>query len=131
MSQKEIEIILARQLAEYLTTPLFIVDAQGAMVYYNEPSERLLGMRFDHTGEIPAAEWSAMFKQVDAAGNPIAAESLPLMVALTERRPAHCDMWIRGLDGVARHIQVTAIPLMGHAGRFLGAAAILWEVPPP
>jgi hypothetical protein len=49
-------------------------------------------------------------------------------VALSERRPAHGSLFIHGLDGVRRHIQVIAFPLLAQAGRFLGAAAILWEV---
>jgi hypothetical protein len=34
-SQKEIELILARQLASYLVMPIFIVDLQGNIIYYN------------------------------------------------------------------------------------------------
>jgi hypothetical protein len=37
-------------------------------------------------------------------------------------------MWIQGLDQVRRHIEVTAFPLIGQAGRHLGAVAIFWEV---
>jgi hypothetical protein len=35
-------------------------------------------------------------------------------------------LWIRGLDQVPRHIEVTALPLIGQSQRFLGAAAIFW-----
>lgn len=127
MPQKEIELILARQLAAYLATSIFIVDPAGTLLYYNEEAERLIGRRFDESGELSAPEWSTVFKQSDADGNPIPRETLPLMIALTEHRPAQREMWILGLDGVSHHIQVTAIPVIGHAGRFLGAIAILWE----
>jgi hypothetical protein len=51
------------------------------------------------------------------------------MIATMKRQPAHRSFWIRGMDGVLRQIEVTAIPLIGQAGRFLGAVAIFWELP--
>ena len=38
--------------------------------------------------------------------------------------------WLRGLDGTRRHVEVTAFPLVGQAGRFLGAVALFWEKVP-
>ena len=35
MAHEEIEVILARQLASYLAMPIFIVDPQGTLLYYN------------------------------------------------------------------------------------------------
>ncbi len=128
MSQKEIEVILARQLSDYLATPVFLVDPSGNLLFYNEPAERILGLRFSETGEMPANEWATVFQPTDEAGEPVAPEGLPLMIALTERRPAHAGLWIRGLDGELRRIQVTAFPLIGQADRFLGGIAIFWEV---
>src|SRR4029453_4991519 len=57
-AQKPIELILARQLATHLAMPIFLVDADGTLVFFNEPAERILGRRFDETGEMPAAAWS-------------------------------------------------------------------------
>lgn len=126
-SQKEIELILARQLASHLAMSIFIVDPPGNLVYYNEPAEAILGRRFEETGEMPIEEWSTIFKPTDENGNPLAPESLPLVIALTQHRPAHRGMWILGLDGVRRLIEVTAFPLDGQAERYLGALAIFWE----
>ena len=128
MSQKEIEVILTRQLASYLAMPIFIVDPRGTLVFYNEPAEAILGLRFDETGEMAAAEWEEVFTPRDGAGSPLPAEALPLTIALRERRPAHGDFYIRGLDLVLRHIEVTAFPLIGQAERDLGAVALFWEV---
>src|SRR5262245_60345737 len=127
MSQKAIEVILTRQLASYLSTPIFIVDTTGALIFYNEPAEAVLGLRFEETGEMPASEWATAFAPTDDAGASLAPESLPLTIAVAERRPANGKMWIRGLDGVRRHIEVSAFPLIGLADRNLGALAILWE----
>jgi PAS domain-containing protein len=128
MSQKEIEVILTRHLASYLTMPIFIIDPAGALVFYNEPAELILGLRFEETGEMPADEWAAAFTPMDEQGTPLALETFPIMIALTERRPVHGDMYIRGLDQVLRHIEITAFPLSGQAERHLGAVAFFWEV---
>jgi len=50
-----------------------------------------------------------------------------LVIALQERRPAHRSLFIEGLDGQRRLIEVTAFPLVGQARRFLGGVAIFWE----
>lgn len=128
MSQKEIEVILMRQLASSLAMPIFIVDPQGTLIFYNEPAEMILGLRFDETGEMPVAEWATVFTPIDQAGSPLPPDVLPLTIALREHRPAHGDFYIRGLDLVLRHIEVTAFPLIGQADRDLGAVALFWEV---
>jgi PAS domain-containing protein len=127
MPQKEIEVILSRHLASYLATPIFIVDPIGNLLYYNEPAEAILGLRFAETGEMPVSEWATVFVPRDHQGTPLLPESLPLVVALTEHRPAHRRFWIHGLDGTRRHIEVMAFPLIGQAGRNLGAIAVFWE----
>src|SRR5687767_2833364 len=101
-SQKEIELILARQLASYLVMPIFIVDPKGTLIYYNEPAEGILGRHFEETGEMPVEVWSTLFNPTDETGKPLPADSLPLVIALTHHRPAHRDFWIEGLDGVRR-----------------------------
>ena len=128
MPQQDIEVILVRQLASYLAMPIFIVDPQGTLVFYNEPAEPILGRRFEETGEMPIGEWSTIFDPTDESGQPIAPADIPLAIALTERRPAHRALWIRGLDRVQRHLEVTCFPLIGQANRCLGAIAIFWEV---
>jgi PAS domain-containing protein len=84
-----IEIILTRQLAEYLSVPLLLVDSEGDLLFYNEPAESILGRRFEDTGRMPAKEWSRMVTAVDDEGQPIAPDDLPLMVTLSTRMPAH------------------------------------------
>jgi PAS domain-containing protein len=129
MSQKPIELILMRQLASTLAMPIFLVDADGTLAFYNEPAERVLGKRFEETGEMPPAEWATTWTPTEADGRALPAERLPLMIAVAERKPAHGEFWIRGLDGTRRHIQATAFPLMRTADQVLGAVAIFWEMP--
>ncbi len=127
MGQKEIEVILARHLASYLATPIFIVDPDGQLLYYNEHAEAILGVRFDETGEMPISEWGTIFMPTDGDGAPLPIERLPLAITLLERRPASGSFWIEGLDRVARGIEVFSFPLVGQGDRYLGAVAIFWE----
>jgi PAS domain-containing protein len=131
MRHKALEVILMRQLADCLAMPIFIVNVEGTLLFYNEPAERLLGQRFEETGELSTSEWATAFVPTDRHGKALPPEKLPLVIALQERRPAHADFRIRGFDQVLRHIHVTAFPLSGRANRFLGAVAIFWEVPGP
>ena len=125
--QHAVEVILLRQVASYLATAIFIVDPQGTLLYYNEPAERLLGYRYDETGEMPMEVWSTVFLPTDEDGLPIPPDQLPLAIALRAHEPAHGTMWIEGLDDGRRHITVTAFPLVGQHERQLGAVAIFWE----
>lgn len=127
MSQQEIEVILARHLAECLAMPVFIVSPKGDLIFYNEPAEMVLGLSYNETGMMPADEWSTIFNPVDHDGNPLPPEELPLMIALTQKHPTHKLLSIQGKDGIRRKIEVTAFPLMGQADRFVGAVAIFWE----
>jgi PAS domain-containing protein len=130
-AQRPIELILLRQLASYWDVPIFVVDAEGRLVYYNEPAEPLLGVRFDEVGVLEASDWVDAFRPGDETGDVLPADQVPLLVALRERRPIHSELWISGLDGVRRPIGVMALPLVGQGGAYLGAVAIFWEAPAP
>jgi hypothetical protein len=121
-------LILAREFASNLATPLFVVDPDGNLVYYNEPAEIVLGRRFAESGELTAQEWSTVLTPTSIEdGSPLPLTQLPLGIALTERRPAHRPVRILGLDGVARTLSVTAFPLFARKDEFVGAVAIFWE----
>jgi PAS domain-containing protein len=122
-----IEIILNRQLADCLSMPVFITDTVGNLIFYNEPAEKLLGSRFEDTGEMNVETWSTIFKQRDDEGELIPPERLPLVRTLRDRYPYHKTFWIESLQGKAEKISLTAYPIIGRAGNFLGAVAIFWE----
>ena len=128
MPQLPPEVELARRFASALGTAVFIVDPDGNLLYYNRPAEEVLGMQFDKKGEMPASEWSRIFTPTDEGGLPLLPDDLPLMIAVREQHAAHRDMWIRGIDNVSRHIEVTALPLRNEGGIFLGAVAVFWDV---
>ncbi len=127
-TQHPIELILARQLAETMSHPVWITDAAGTLVFYNEPAEPILGIRFDEAGEMPASELAERFLTQDLDGSDLPAEEIPLMVALTQWVPAHRPMRMLGFDGRWRTIGVTAIPLVGPGDRRVGALVTFWEL---
>jgi len=122
-----IEIILLKQVAGYLATPVFLVDEDGALEYYNEPAEALLGRRYEETGRIPLETWGRLWPARDADGRPLDHGELPLAIAVRDRRPVQGTVWVRGSDGHDRELIVTALPLEGSDGAQLGAFAIFWE----
>ena len=127
MAQHPIELILLKQVASQLVLPIFLVNPDGDLLYYNEPAEAILGRRYDETGELPMSEWSVLFTPEDADGRPFPPERLPLVRVLAERRPVHGGFAILGLDGTRRNLSVTAVPIVGLGDRFLGAVALFWE----
>ena len=127
-SSKSIQIILARQLASSIATPILLVDAEGALIYYNEGAEAIFNQRFDETGEMPAAEWTARIAAVDDNRNPMPPGERPMMKVLAERRPVSYTMWTRSTDGEWRHLHITAFPIIGEHDALLGAMSIFWEI---
>lgn len=122
-----IEIILNRQLADCLSMPVFITDTEGHLIFYNEPAEKILGTRFEETGEMRVETWGTIFKQKDDEGKELPPESLPLVRTLKDQYPYHKTFWIESIQGKSERISVTSYPIIGRAGTFLGAVAIFWE----
>jgi PAS domain S-box-containing protein len=125
--QHNLILILARNFASRLATAVFLVDAEGSIIYYNEAAERLLGQRFIEGHGMTAAEYTKLFQPSDDAGNPIDVLETPLGVAITRQQPEHAKLTIRGADGVMRPIEATAFPLLAHTNECVGAIAIFWE----
>lgn len=127
MAGRSIEIILSRQLADCLNVPVFIVDPEGNLVFYNAPAEGLLGRRFEDTGVMPMEMWSTAFHPTDEDGKAIPPEELPLVNSIQNHVPGHKTFWAKSFDGQSVKISVTAIPIIGRAQEFVGAMAIFWD----
>jgi PAS domain-containing protein len=127
--QKNLALILARQFAATLAMPMFVVDADGRLVFYNEPAEELIGQTFAEMGEISARQWTSLLSPETLDGEPIGFEQRPTGIAFLERRPAHDRFAITGFDGRRRDISATTLPLFTAEDQFLGVVAIFWEHP--
>jgi PAS domain-containing protein len=120
-------LILAREIASNLATPMLIADDAGTLVFYNEAAEEVIGRPFAEFGEMPLDEWTASFAPRTRDSEPIPPERRPARIALDERRPAHESFRVTSLDGVVRDVAVTAFPLFAQADEFVGIVAIFWR----
>jgi PAS domain-containing protein len=120
-------LILARELAANLATPMFLIDAEGALAYCNDAAEQILGVPFGEMEVVTAGELGTSLALTDLEGNPVRRRESPPGVALLERKPAHQLMLITALDGKPRRVEVTAYPLFGKADDMHGVLVVFWE----
>ena len=123
-TQRPLELILARNLLTNISTPAFLVDHSGALVFYNEAAGALLGIAFEDAGRMHPDEWGTRFGPFDSAGERIPVHELPLMIALRECRPVHTSFRIHSATGEQHDIEVSALPLTADGPS--GALAIFW-----
>lgn len=126
-SPKNLALILSRQLASNLASAMFLVDAEGDLVFYNEAAADLIGRTFDQLGQMSAWDWGAMLQLQDLEGNEIKRGHTPAGVAFFQRRPSHQVLSAQGFDGQRRRIEATAYPLFSKQDDFSGVVAIFWE----
>ncbi len=129
--QHEIEAILMRRVASYLTTPVYMMGPEGELLYFNAAAGRVLGRPFEEMMALTRDELFAIFRPSDPDGSPLKRGTIVLTVAQEQREPAHRRFSIHGLDGVTRLIEATAFPLIGQSGREVGVAGIFWEIEAP
>jgi PAS domain S-box-containing protein len=127
LPQQPIEMILLRQLAEHLAIPVWVIDGQGDLVFFNEAAEPILGVRADDVEQMPYEAWTTGFAPRNRDGTALTGEELPPVKALREGKPQHDTLEITGADGVARRIVITAFPLTGGHGDVMGSVAMFWE----
>jgi PAS domain-containing protein len=127
MAQHAVELILTRQLASCLSVPIVIFGPTGDVLFYNEPAEALIGMRFQETGPLTADDADRRVHLTDERGRVLSRGERPSGIALGQRRPAHSQIWLTAFDGARREVEVTAFPLLAQAGGLLGAAVMFWE----
>src|SRR5262249_9600731 len=123
---KSLPLILARELASNLATPMFLMDSAGMLVYYNEAAELLIGRPFAELGEIPAAEFGEMLKLRDSDGSPLHPSDTASALPFAERGDAHRAHRATGYNGVERAVEATAFPLFGEADEMHGVVTVFW-----
>jgi PAS domain-containing protein len=108
-----------------LSTPAFLVDEGGTLVFYNEAAGVLLGKRFEELGTVGPDAWGTLFGPFDESGEPIPYDELPLVTAVRNGRPAHAELAIRSTDGSKHSVEVSAFPILTAHGS-QGAIAVFW-----
>jgi PAS domain-containing protein len=125
---KPLPLILARELASNLATPMFLIDARGVLVFYNDAAALIIGKAFGEMGEIPAEEFGAVLQLRTPDGEPLRRRDTPAGIAFFERRPAHKTLAATGYDGVQRLVHATAYPLFGKTAEMHGVVSVFWQV---
>jgi PAS domain-containing protein len=120
-------LILARELAANLATPMFLIDAGGTLVFCNEAAELMLGKAYAELGAITANEFGAMLELAEPDGTPLRRRDSPAGIAFYQREPAHRTLLCTTMDGVRRKVEVTAYPLFGHTDDMHGVLTVFWE----
>lgn len=126
--QKSLLLILAREFAANMAMPVYLTDADGNLVYFNEAAEEIAGGSFAETGEVPIDQWVLRLAPESVDGEVLAREDMPGGIAFLEHRPAHGTLRITGLDGKRRTIESTVFPLIGANDDFCGIMGIFWEL---
>lgn len=127
-TQKHLVLILAREFASNLATPMVLTDEEGTLVFFNEAAEPIVGKTFAEAGELPFEEWSARASPRTLEGVPIPDDRRAPAIALKDRRPAHEQVLVTALDGSERQLELTAFPLFAHGDEFLGIVMIFWPL---
>ena len=128
---RSLPLILARELAANLATPMFLIDATGTLVFYNEAAELMLGKTFAEMGEVTANQFGQMLDLANPDGSPLRRRDTPAGVAFDHRAPAHRRVVATTLDGTNRGtFEVTAYPLFGTTDDMHGVLTVFWEAKP-
>jgi PAS domain-containing protein len=125
--QKSVVLILARELASNIATPMLVLDEAGTLIFFNEPAEVVFGARFDEIGEIASSVWDERWPVTDASGAQMSLLESDLANVILHRTPGHQSIRVRGLDGVDRAVEATAFPLFDSVHTFVGAVAVFWQ----
>jgi PAS domain-containing protein len=125
--QRPVELILARSLIATLSTPGFLVDDEGIVVFFNDAAGALLGVRFEEVGRMGPERWTTEFGPFDEGGKRVPPEKVALAIALREARPTTARYRIHSVNGVEHHIEAAAVPILTVKGT-RGAMVFFWPL---
>jgi PAS domain-containing protein len=127
---RSLPLILSRELAANLSTPMFLIDAAGTLVFGNEAAELMLGRSFSDLGSVSANDLGTMLTLRGLDGEALRRRDTPPGRAFLQREPAHQTLLVTALDGTDRAVECTAYPLFGRDEEMHGVLTVFWEVRP-
>ena len=126
---KSLPLILARELAANLSTAMFLLDANGTLVFFNDAAESIIGKPFAELGEISANEFGEVLHMSTPDGGTIRRRDSPAGIAFLQHRPSHQTLYVTGYDSQRRLVEATAYPLFGAAKEMHGVVSVFWQLP--
>lgn len=127
-AQKPLELILARNLLTSISTPAFLLDQHGALVFYNEAAGALLGRPFEDAGRMNPEEWISTHGPIGEDGKPIPLDELPSTQAVQKGRPDHGVFRIRSANGTEHEIESSTFPIVASEEGSSGAMVLFWPL---
>ena len=125
-AQRPLELILARNLLTSISTPAFLLDSHGTMVFYNEAAAALLGRSFEEAGQMSVAEWTTAFGPLSSEGDALELDELSLTRAVQSGRPGHGSFKIRTAQNPEQAIEAAAFPIVASPEGASGAMIMFW-----
>ena len=114
-----------RALVSALPAAIYITDASGRIIFYNEAAAALWGCR----PELGKSEFCGSWKLYWADGTPLRHDECPMAMALKQKRP------IRGMEAMAERPDGTRIPFIPYptplfdaSGELIGAVNMLVDI---
>ena len=88
--------------------PSVFLDADAAVVFYNEAAAAVLGRSFEDAGRMSAEQWTETFGPFDKDGAPLDVDGIATTEAIRAGRPAHGSFTIRAANGERISIEASA-----------------------
>jgi PAS domain-containing protein len=118
---------LAREIVQHVPTPMFVLDAVGTLVYFNDAGAKLIGKPYSEIGPIGAAEFGDVLQLTSTSGELLRRRDSPAGIAFFQNRPSHQRVVVTGYDGVRRTVDASAYPLLNERGDNDGIIAVFWQ----
>ncbi len=114
-----------RGLLDALPAAIYVTDAAGAIVYYNEAAAELWG----HRPPLGTSQWCGSWKLFWPDGTPLPHDQSPMAIALKEKRA------VRGMEAIAERPDGARVPfvpyptpLFDESGALVGAINMLVDI---
>ena len=124
---KSLVLIRAKHLAESVTTPMLIIDANGTIVFYNEAAGVLFEIPFNDVGQLTANEWQTRFNVRDRHDNVFPLDAMPGWVKLQKERVDIGHVRLTTIEGNDKFLGACAFPLFTSQQQFDGGLVLFWE----
>lgn len=125
MPQKNVELILLKQISNYLEISCLILDPLGNLIFCNEAAEKLLNFRFSE--QIDADEWKLRFTPRNRHNKPLEEVKNPFYTSNILRRMGHGIFYIKSGNNNLIHIEMITIPIINQFDIFNGVIAFFQD----
>jgi PAS domain S-box-containing protein len=114
-----------RNVLEAMPVAIYLTDAEGRIIYYNQASVELAGRR----PVVGSDEWCITWRLFWPDGTPMPHSRCPMAVAIKERRPVrNQEIVAERPDGSRVPVLAFPTPLFNDRGRLIGAVNVLMDI---